>query len=104
LCFGLGGIWSKPLLTAFLTIFGAYFLTLAAVSVKKAAADRDWSACFLLPFVTLSMHLARGFGSLWGVLRLIVEGRLPHAISLLWKERSLRRPVAPLLSDRFEGG
>jgi hypothetical protein len=104
LCFGLAGIWSKTLLVIFAALFGCYFLTLTAVSLKNAAADKDWSSCLLLPFVTLSMHLMRGFGSLWGVLRLIVEGRLPHAIGLLWKERNLRRPAAPLLSGGLEGG
>ena len=103
LCFGLGAIWSKGLLAVFLTIFGGYFLTLVAVSSKKAAADRDWSASLLLPFLTMSMHLMRGFGSVWGVLRLTLEGRLPHAIRLLWKERSFRRTSTPLLTGGLEG-
>jgi GT2 family glycosyltransferase len=99
LCFGLGSVWSKTLLAIFLTLFGCYFLTLLAVSFRKAAAGRDWSASFLLPFVTLSMHFTRGFGSLWGVLRLIAEGRLPHAIGLIWKERrTSRTPTGPLVS------
>jgi GT2 family glycosyltransferase len=104
-CLGLGGIWSKTSLTIFLAIFACYFLTLLAVSLKKAAIDKDWSSCLLLPFVTLSMHFMRGFGSLWGVLRLIAEGRLPHAIGLLWKEQRISRKSAPpLVTDDLQGG
>lgn len=104
LSLGLVGLWSKTSLDIFLTIFGCYLLALVAVSLRKAAADRDWSACFLLPFVTLSMHFMRGFGSLWGVLRLMAEGRLLHAIGLIWKERSLRKPSALLVTDGLQGG
>lgn len=105
LCFALAGIWSKTSLAISLVIFACYFLTLLAVSFRKAAIDRDWSSCLLLPFVTLSMHFTRGFGSLWGVFRLIAEGRLAHAIGLLWKEQRISRKSAPpLVADGLRGG
>ncbi|MBV9302329.1 MAG: glycosyltransferase family 2 protein [Acidobacteriaceae bacterium] len=101
LCCGLGAIWSKGWLVVFLALLAFYFLTLLGVSVKNAMNDGDWSSCFLLPFVTFSMHLMRGLGSLWGVLRLIAEGRLPHAISLIWKEQRVSRTSAAGLVGEF---
>jgi hypothetical protein len=69
----------------FLAIAGVYSLAALTVSIRIAVAERDLRYFFSVPLVIASMHLMRGFGSLWGVIRLLSERRLVHAICLVFE-------------------
>jgi len=73
---------------AFLAIAGLYALVGFLLSLRIAAAEREWRFVFLIPFTIAIMHATRGFGSLWGVVRLLSERRLTHAFRLVLKEQS----------------
>jgi len=73
---------------AFLTIAGAYSLAALTVSIRIAVAEADWRYLVLVPLMIGSMHLVRGSGTLWGVLRLFGERRVVHAIRLALRSLS----------------
>jgi succinoglycan biosynthesis protein ExoA len=68
---------------AFVAIAGVYFLSALILSIRIAVAESDLRYLFSVPMIIASMHLMRGFGSLWGVFRLFSEKRLVHAIRLV---------------------
>ena len=80
----------------FLAIAGLYSLVTVTVSIKIAVTEGDFRYCFVVPLVIASMHLMRGLGSLWGMVRLFTEGQLLHAIRLmlgeLWRSKTHRTP------------
>jgi succinoglycan biosynthesis protein ExoA len=67
---------------AFLAIAGGYTLATLVLSGRIAVADADPRYLFLVPLVVASMHMIRGLGSLWGLVRLFTERRFVHAIRL----------------------
>lgn len=76
---------------ALLTIAGLYSLAALTVSTRIAVAEGDWSYLVVVPLIIGSMHLMRGFGSLWGLLRLFGERRVVHAIRLVLTSQGAAR-------------
>ena len=74
---------------------GIYGIAALTLSVRVAAAESDFRYVFVVPLIILSMHVTRGLGSLWGALRLLVQGRLGHAIRLVSHEVR-RRDTKPM--------
>jgi glycosyltransferase involved in cell wall biosynthesis len=73
---------------AFFGIAGLYSVVAFLLSLRIAFEEREWRFAFLVPFTIATMHGMRGFGSLWGVIRLLTERRLGHAFRLVLNEQS----------------
>jgi|SRR5579875_1168942 len=73
---------------AFFSIAGLYALVAFLLALRIAVQDREWRFLFLVPFTIATMHGMRGFGSLWGVVRLLSQRRLGHAFQLVFNEQS----------------
>jgi glycosyltransferase involved in cell wall biosynthesis len=71
----------------FLGIVGIYTLTALTLCTRIAVAERDLRYAVLVPFIITSMHMMRGLGSLWGLLRLLALRRFVHAIRLVLQEQ-----------------
>jgi succinoglycan biosynthesis protein ExoA len=85
---GLLAPWSPIFEWAFLAIAGVYSLAALTLSIRIAVGERDLRYLFSVPLIIASMHLMRGFGSLWGVVRLFAERRLVHAIRLVFEAQN----------------
>jgi GT2 family glycosyltransferase len=81
----------------FLAAAGMYGLAALTLSVRIAVTERDFRYAFVVPFIILSMHVMRGLGSLWGAVRLLVQGRLGHAMRLISRE-ARRMETKPLVT------
>jgi glycosyltransferase involved in cell wall biosynthesis len=75
-------------LWAFFGIAALYAAVALLLALRIALQDREWRFAFLVPFTIATMHGMRGFGSLWGVVRLLGERRLGHAFRLVINEQS----------------
>jgi glycosyltransferase involved in cell wall biosynthesis len=73
-----------------LAVGGTYAVASAAASAGVALQKRDFRYFMTMPLVFGLLHLGRGLGSTWGIVRLANERRLGHAFGLL----ILRRPAA----------
>jgi GT2 family glycosyltransferase len=73
---------------AFVSIAGLYALVTFLLAARIAVQAREWRFVFLVPFTIATMHIMRGLGSLWGVVRLFGQRRLTHAFRLVWNEQS----------------
>ena len=87
-----------PILAGIVVLYGfAAFIT----GLTVAFSERDVRYAFLVPLAISTMHVMRGIGSLWGVVRLFRERRFLHAVRLVIRECGAqgRSPVtgSPLL-------
>jgi succinoglycan biosynthesis protein ExoA len=117
-CF-VGGLFATGLLAllfpvckwAFVAIAGGYILAILTLSGRIAVAEADPRYLFPVPLVIASMHLIRGLGSLWGLVRLFAERRFVHGIGLVlqaekgWERTSVdkHRPCAWVKVDVSDG-
>jgi len=85
---GIPAPWWPLFSWLFLVIAGTYGLTAFVLSSRIAVAEGDLRYVFLVPLILVSMHVMRGLGSMWGVVRLCAERRLAHAIRLVIQEKS----------------
>jgi GT2 family glycosyltransferase len=65
------GLIEKPFLLVFLAIVAAYLLASLAASADIALRKRDLRFLFVMPAVFGALHFAYGFGSIYGVFRLL---------------------------------
>ena len=70
----------------FTVVVGIYLLAALAISIKIAIVDKNFGYLFAVPAVIATMHLARGVGSLWGVVLLFTRRRFGHAVRLALRE------------------
>ncbi len=79
-----------------------YGLPALALSISIAVTEGDFRYAFVVPVIILSMHLMRGLGSIWGAMRLLVQGRLGHAIRLVSREarRTETKPLVATVAAR----
>ena len=83
----------------FLAIVGGYTAGILTLAVRISLAEADPRYLLAVPLVVASMHLARGLGSLWGVVRLFAERRFMHGLRLAlgakkgWKGTSAGRTL-----------
>jgi cellulose synthase/poly-beta-1,6-N-acetylglucosamine synthase-like glycosyltransferase len=73
-------------LWAFLLIVGVYGAVALGISIKIARADGELRYLLMVPTIITIMHLARGLGSLWGAIRLVVNRKFMHAVRLALQE------------------
>jgi succinoglycan biosynthesis protein ExoA len=73
---------------AFAAIAGAYVIAALTLATRIAVAESDFRYFFLVPFIIACMHGMRGFGSLWGAVRLLANRRFVHALRLVLREQS----------------
>jgi succinoglycan biosynthesis protein ExoA len=71
----------------FLAIAGVYSLAALALSSRIAVAEGDFRFVLVIPLIIATMHVMRGLGSLWGIVRLFAERRLIHAVRLALQEQ-----------------
>ena len=64
-------------------VAGAYGLVTLLLGSRITLAERDLRYLGLVPSVLITMHLGRGLGSLWGVVRLLLHRRVGRAVSLV---------------------
>lgn len=64
---------AKPFLLLFLAIAGAYLLASLAASLQIAIRKRDLRFLLVMPAVFGALHFAYGFGSMYGVFRLLQQ-------------------------------
>lgn len=84
---GLLGLMSPILKSIFFVIAGLYGLSTLVLSARIAILEADVRYLVLVSVVIASMHVMRGIGSLWGIVRLVFEGRLLHAVRLVVQEK-----------------
>ena len=81
-------LWSPFLGRGFLATAGVYCVAALTLSIRIAIGERDLQYLFSVPLVIASMHLMRGCGSLWGVIRLLSERRLIHALRIVFERQN----------------
>ena len=64
---------SQIFLWLFLFIFGSYALANAYFSVKITTKEKDFRYLFVMPLIFATLHIGYGFGSLWGLLKVIMS-------------------------------
>jgi succinoglycan biosynthesis protein ExoA len=84
---GLLALWWPLFMWMFLAIVGVYGVAAIALASRIAAAEGDFRYIFAVPLIIANLHVMRGFGSLWGVVRLLAERRLAHAVRLVLEEQ-----------------
>lgn len=68
---GILGIFSPIFFWLFLFIVGSYFLVNIYFSIDIAIKRKDLRYLFLMPITFASRHLAYGFGSIWGLIKIL---------------------------------
>jgi glycosyltransferase involved in cell wall biosynthesis len=71
LMFGILGLIAEPFRWLFLLILTAYFLSNLTAAIHVAWKNHDFRYALLMPFIFASLHFAYGFGSLWGLGKLV---------------------------------
>ena len=70
----------------FAVVVGVYLMAALTVSIRIAIAEKNPAYVVAVPAVIATMHLARGIGSLWGVVVLFSRRRFGHAVRLAMRE------------------
>lgn len=73
-------VFSQIFLWLLLFILGSYALTNVYFSIKVTTKEKDFRYLFVIPLMFASLHIGYGFGSLLGLLRLIMSVQF-------WKKR-----------------
>lgn len=76
ICGALCGIWSYFARIALAVVLCFYFVASIASSIHSTRCWRDYRAALVMPIVFAARHFAYGFGSLWGLARVIAHRSL----------------------------
>ena len=68
---GLAGIFSPLFFWSFVAIVVLYFLLTLFSSLQISKKEKDLRYLFILPLVFVVRHISYGFGSLWGLVKLL---------------------------------
>src|SRR5208283_4961731 len=81
------GVWTVLAFAwLFAVVVGVYLIAALTVSTRIAIAEKNPAYLVAVPAVIATMHLARGIGSLWGVVVLFSRRRFGHAVRLALRE------------------